>query len=105
MEICADALYQKAAKLPKFEIVRPRSMITRNTVESMQAGLIYGHIGEAIYIIEQIREHFGLPDMKVIATGGFAKVIQEENKIFDVYDSVLALHGLRLIYEKNKGRR
>ena len=71
----------------------------------MQAGLIYGHIGEAIYIIEQIREHFGLPDMKVIATGGFAKVIQEENKIFDVYDSVLALHGLRLIYEKNKGRR
>ncbi len=43
--------------------------------------------------------------MKVIATGGFAKVIQEENKIFDVYDPVLALHGLRLIYEKNKGRR
>ena len=105
LEICADALYHKAAKLPKFEIVRPRSMITRNTVESMQAGLVYGHIGEAVYIIEQIREHFGLPDMKVIATGGFAKVIQEENKIFDVYDPVLALHGLRLIYEKNKGRR
>lgn len=105
LEICADALYQKAAKLPKFEIVRPKSMITRNTVESMQAGLVYGHIGEAVYIIEQIREHFTFPDMKVIATGGFAKVIHEEKKIFDVYDPVLALHGLRLIYEKNKSRR
>lgn len=105
LEICADALYQKAAKLPKFEIVSPRSMITHNTVESMQAGLVYGHIGEALYIIEEIRRHFCLPEMKVIATGGFAKVIQEEKKIFDVYDPVLALHGLRLIYEKNKGRR
>lgn len=105
LEICADALYQKAAKLPKFEIVRPRSMITRNTVESMQAGLVYGHIGEAVYIIEQIRKHFGFPEMKVIATGGFAKVIQEEKKIFDVYDPVLALQGLRLIYEKNRNRR
>lgn len=105
LEICADALYQKAAKLPKFEIVRPKSIITRNTVESMQAGLVYGHIGEAVYIIEQIRKHFGFPDMKVIATGGFAKVIQEEKKIFDVYDPVLALQGLRLIYEKNRSRR
>lgn len=105
LEICADALYQKAAKLPKFEIVRPRSIITRNTVESMQAGLVYGHIGEAIYIIEEIRKHFGFPDMKVIATGGFAQIIQNEKKIFDVYDPVLALQGLRLIYEKNKNRR
>ncbi len=106
LQICADALYQKAANLTKFEIVSPDSIITRNTVESMQAGLVYGHIGEAEYIIEQIRTHFGFPDMKVIATGGLAKVIHEEKQgIFDVYDPVLALHGLRLIYEKNKGRR
>ena len=106
LQICADALYQKAANLTKFEIVSPDSILTRNTVESMQAGLVYGHIGEARYIIEQIRTHFAIPDMKVIATGGLAKVIHEEEKgIFDVYDPVLALHGLRLIYEKNKGRR
>lgn len=105
LQICADALYQRAAKLPKFEIVSPESIITRNTVESMQAGLVYGHVGEAVYLIEKIKEHFALPDMKVIATGGLGKVIHEMKPIFDVYDPVLALHGLRLIYEKNRNRR
>ena len=106
LQTCADALYQKAANLPKFEIVSPDSIITKNTIESMQAGLVVGHIGEAKYIIEKIREHFKYPNMKVIATGGLGKVIYEEKKgIFDVYDPVLALHGLRLIYEKNKNRR
>lgn len=106
LQTCADALYQKAANLPKFEIVNPDSIITKNTIESMQAGLVVGHIGEAKYIIQRIREHFKCPNMKVIATGGLGKVIHEEEKdIFDVYDPVLALHGLRLIYEKNKNRR
>ncbi|WP_313528220.1 type III pantothenate kinase [Anaerotignum sp.] len=105
LQVCAEALYQKAAKLPKFEIVAPDSIITKNTVESMQAGLVLSHIGETIYMIEQIREELGFPDLKVIATGGLAKVIDENEEIFDVYDPVLALHGLRLIYEKNKNRR
>lgn len=105
LQVCADALYQKAAKLPKFEIVAPDSIITKNTVESMQAGLVIGHIGETIYMIEQIREELGIPDLQVIATGGLAKTIDEKEEIFDVYDPVLALHGLRLIYEKNKSRR
>jgi len=106
LQTCADALYQKAANLPKFEIVSPGSVVTKNTVESMQAGLVFGHIGEARFIIDEIRKHFGCPDMKVIATGGLGRVIHEEDsEIFDVYDPVLALKGLRLIYEKNKGRR
>ncbi len=106
LQICADALYQKTANLTKFEIISPGSILTKNTVESMQAGLVYGHIGEAQYIIERIRTHFDLPNMKVIATGGLAKVIHEGKPgIFDVYDPVLALQGLRLIYEKNRGRR
>lgn len=105
LQICAEALYQRAAALPKFEIVRPESLITKNTVDSMQAGLVIGHIGETVHIIELIREELGLPDLKVIATGGLAKVIDEREEIFDVYDPVLALHGLRLIYEKNKNRR
>ncbi|MBM6829554.1 type III pantothenate kinase [Anaerotignum lactatifermentans] len=105
IQICADALTQRAAQLPKIEIKRPASLITKNTVESIQAGLVESHIGETIYIIEQIKEGLGLPEMKVIATGGLAKVIDENSEIFDVYDPVLALQGLRLIYEKNKNRR
>ena len=106
LQTCADALYQRAANLPKFEIVNPESVITKNTVESMQAGLVVGHIGEAKFIIQKIKEHFNCPNMKVIATGGLGKVIyEEENGIFDVYDPVLSLHGLRLIYRKNRNKR
>ena len=106
LQTCADALYQRAANLPKFEIVNPESVITKNTVESMQAGLVVGHIGEAKFIIQKIKEHFNCPNMKVIATGGLGKVIyEEENGIFDVYDPVLSLHGLRLIYGKNRNKR
>ena len=105
IQICADALTQRAAQLPKIEIKRPASLITRNTVESIQAGLVESHIGETIYIIEQIKEGLGLPEMKVIATGGLAKVIDENGEIFDVYDPVLSWQGLRLLYEKNKNRR
>lgn len=105
LQVCAEALYQKAANLPKFEIVAPESIITKTTVESMQAGLVISHIGETIYMIECIREELGLPELKVIATGGLAKIIDDQEEIFDVFDPVLALHGLRLIYEKNKNRR
>ena len=99
LQTCADALYQRAANLPKFEIVNPESVITKNTVESMQAGLVVGHI-------QKSKEHFNCPNMKVIATGGLGKVIyEEENGIFDVYDPVLSLHGLRLIYGKNRNKR
>lgn len=105
LQVCAEALYQRAANLPKFEIVAPDSIITKNTIESMQAGLVISHIGETIYMIDCIREELGFPDLKVIATGGIARVIDETEEIFDVYDPVLALHGLRLIYEKNKNRR
>lgn len=102
IQVCAEALYQRAAKLPKFEIVAPESIITNNTVESMQAGLVISHVGETIHMIECIREELNLPSLKVIATGGLAKVIDDCGEIFDVYDPVLSLHGLRLIYEKNK---
>lgn len=102
VQVCADALYQKAAKLPKFEIKRPDSIITKNTVESMQAGLVLSHIGETIHMIEVIREELSDLDLKVVATGGIAKVIDENDEIFDVYDPVLTLQGLRLMYEKNK---
>lgn len=104
IQICADALTQRAAQLPKIEI-KQTSLITKNTVESIQAGLVVGHIGEARYIVEQIKNWFDMPNMKVVATGGLAKVIDENEEIFDVYDPVLSLQGLRLLYEKNKNRK
>lgn len=100
---CADALYQRAAQLPKIEIKKPKSIIVKNTVDSIQAGLVLGHIGQTKYIIQELRVQLNLPDMKVIATGGLARVIDPDKKIFDVLDPVLTLKGLRILYEKNKG--
>lgn len=99
---CADALYQRAAQLPKVEIKAPKSIVAKNTVDSLQAGLVLGHIGQTRYIIDLLRKELQLPHMKVIATGGLAKVIDPENEIFDVLDPVLTLTGLRILYEKNK---
>ena len=99
---CAEALYQKAAQLPKIEIKAPKSIIAKNTVNSFQAGLVLGHIGQTKYIIEQLKEKLNLPNMKVIATGGLARVIDPKGEIFDVLDPVLTLKGLRILYEKNK---
>ena len=105
LQICSDALYKRTASLPKFEIKRPESLITKNTIDSLQAGLVIGHIGETVYIIEEIRRELNLSDAKVIATGGIARVIDEDGSIFDIYDPVLALQGLRLVYEKNKNKK
>lgn len=99
---CADALYQKAAQLPKIEIKQPKSIIAKNTVDSLQAGLVLGHMGQTRYIVEQLKEELNLPDMKVIATGGLARVVDPDNEVFDVLDPVLTLKGLRILYEKNK---
>ncbi len=99
---CADALYQRAAQLPKIEIKTPKSIVAKNTVDSLQAGLVLGHIGQTRYIVDLLRKELNLPDMKVIATGGLAKVIDPNNEIFDVLDPVLTLTGLRILYEKNK---
>lgn len=102
ISICAEALYQRAAQLPKIEIKKPRSIIVKNTVGSLQAGLVLGHIGQTKYIIQQLKEQLDLPDMKVIATGGLARVIDPDKKIFDILDPVLTLKGLKILYQKNK---
>lgn len=99
---CAEALYRRAAQLPKIEIKKPQSIIVKNTVGSIQAGLVLGHIGQTIYIIEELKRELNLPNMKVIATGGLAKVIDPKHTIFDVLDPVLTLKGLKILFEKNK---
>ncbi|MFV0313754.1 MAG: type III pantothenate kinase [Anaerotignum sp.] len=102
ISICAEALYQRAAQLPKVEIKKPKSIVVKNTVGSIQAGLVIGHIGQTKYIVEQLRKELEMPHMKVIATGGLARVIDPDKRIFDILDPVLTLKGLKILYQKNK---
>lgn len=102
IHISAKALWSNAAKLPEIEIVKPESIMAKTTITSMQAGLVYGTIGQTEYIIDKFREESGLVDMKVVATGGLGRIISEGTEKIDVYDSELTLQGTRLIYERTK---
>lgn len=98
---CAKALWEDAAKLPKIEIKKPASILAKDTITSMQAGLIYGHIGQTEYIIEQIKNETGIVDLKTVATGGMGKLIADATDKIQIYDGNLTLLGLKIIYEKN----
>lgn len=102
IRISSEALWSQAAKLPKIEIQKPKSILAQETVSSMQAGLVYGQIGQTEYIIRKVKEESGLADLKVVATGGLGRLISDEIDTIDVYDSALTLDGLRIIYEKNR---
>ncbi len=102
IRISAKALWEDTAKLPEIEIRKPKSILAQETISSMQAGLVYGQIGQTEYIIEQVKKEAGLNEMKVVATGGLGRIIADETDAIDVYDSTLTLEGLRLIYNKNK---
>lgn len=102
IQVCADALIGSTAQLPRVEIKKPKSIVVKNTIGSLQAGIVYGHIGETKYIIEQVKKELNIPDMKVIATGGLARTMESNEPLFDVVDPLLTLKGLRIIYEKNK---
>ncbi len=101
IKISAKALWSDTAKLPEIEIKKPKSILAQETISSMQAGLVYGQIGQTEYIINKVREESGLEDMKVISTGGLGRLISDETELIDVYDPVLTLDGLRFIYTKN----
>lgn len=104
IQISADALWNKAAQLPHIKIKKPDSILAKNTISSMQAGLVYGYVGQVEYIVKKVKEEMGLDNMKVIATGGLARVIKDETDVIDVYDPLLTLKGLKIICEKNKRR-
>ena len=100
LQICANALWNETARLPEIEIRRPESILAKDTVSSMQAGLVYGCIGQTEYIVERIRKESGIRNLKVVATGGLGKLISESTDSIDIYDPLLTLKGLRLIYHK-----
>lgn len=88
--------------LPAIEIKKPPSILAKETVSSMQAGLVYGAIGQTEYIIEKIKEESGYDKATVVATGGLGKIIAKETRSIDAYRPDLTLDGLRLIYNKNR---
>lgn len=102
VRISAAALSENAAKLPKIEIKKPDSILAGDTVTSMQAGIMYGQIGQTEYIIKQMKKETGCRDMKVVATGGLGRAISQETDSIDLYDQTLTLDGLRIIFEKNR---
>ena len=99
LEICSQALSGQAAQLPEIQIVKPETILAKNTVSSMQAGVVYGYIGLTEKIITQIKTEIGRP-MKVVATGGLGRLISEETHLIDAYDKDLTFKGLHLIYQR-----
>ncbi len=102
IRISANALWQDAAKLPKIEIMKPDSILGKDTISSMQAGLVYGHIGQTEYIIRKVKEEAGLDKMHVVATGGLGKIIYDETDSIEHYDPNLTLKGLNILYHKQQ---
>lgn len=107
LKISSDVLTEKTAKLPKVELEEPGHVICRNTIQSMQSGLVYGHMGLVEYIVNkmkaELQEYCDTDEpVKVIATGGLATLIDNGVDCIDYVDKMLTLEGLELIYKKNK---
>lgn len=99
--IAADALFQRAAKLPKVDLNTPPSVIGRNTPHAMQSGLVFGYVGLVEGMVARFRKELG-PKMKVIATGGLTEIIARETKVIDIMAPWLTLDGLRIIWDMNQ---
>lgn len=99
--VSVEALFRKAARLPRIELVRPGRAVGRNTVDSMQSGIIFGYAGLVEALVARIREEIGA-EAKVVATGGMAELIVRETGAVGTVDEHLTLEGLRLLYERER---
>ncbi len=98
-----DALTERAAKLPKIDLELPKSVIGRNTVSCMQAGLLYGYVGQLEYLVSAFKQEMNAPQARVVATGGMSGVIAGMTKCINITDRLLTLEGLRILYKLNAG--
>jgi type III pantothenate kinase len=101
LQVAADALFRSTAKLPRVEIVRPKSAVGRNTVASIQAGLVFGYAGLVDAIVNRIRAEVSFSP-RVVATGGLAQLIAGESSTVEECDELLTLRGLQILHERNR---
>jgi type III pantothenate kinase len=98
--ISTEALYTRASKLPRIEIVRPEGVVGKNTISAMQSGILYGYVGQVEGIVNRMKKESKKAPI-VIATGGLAGLISEESSVINIVDPFLTLKGLQLIYKRN----
>ena len=102
IKISSEALFQRASKLHKVEIAKPKGAIGKNTTWAMQSGIVFGYAGLVDNIVAMMKEELGSDDVNVVATGGLAPLICAETKTVKIVDKFLTLEGLRIIYERNR---
>jgi type III pantothenate kinase len=102
VEIALEALFSRAARLPRVELLEPRAVIGKSTVEAIRAGVVYGYAGQVDGIVARLRAEMG-EDTPTIATGGLAHVVMPHARSLDQVDDLLTLEGLRLIHGRNRG--
>ena len=102
LKLTSAALVTGTAKLPRFELVKPDHVIGRTTLTNLQSGLIYGYIGQVHYLVQRMRRELNAPNAFVVATGGMARLVVQEDSVINKLDGILTLKGLRLIYERNR---
>lgn len=105
LKISMDALVEKTSKLPRVEIVRPQHVIGKNTIHSMQSGIVFGYAGMVDAVVSRIKKETGMPDTKVIATGGLSALIAKESDTIHTIDKNLTIKGLKIIYDRIRGAK
>lgn len=88
--------------MPRVELVKPSTVICKNTINSIQSGVIYGYVGQVDYIVKRMKKELGDINTKVVATGGLSKLIASESETIDIVNGLITLEGLRIIYDRNR---
>jgi type III pantothenate kinase len=101
IEISMDALFERAARLPRVPFVAPERVVSQTTVAALQSGLVYGFAGQVDAIVDRIRDELEAPSAPVVATGGLAELIAPHSRTITAIDPELTLHGLRLVWARN----
>jgi type III pantothenate kinase len=103
VEVSMDALFARAARLPRVPFVAPERVISQTTTAALQSGLVYGFAGQVDSIVDRIVDELGATGAPVVATGGLADLIAPHSRTITAVDAELTLHGLRLVWERNRG--